>query len=61
MPTCHDLQLNQVYTCPDCGLEVTVTRECRDARQHDQHSDCCNPGSDKECVLVCCGRPLQKK
>ncbi len=61
MTTCHDMRLDEVYSCPDCGLEVTVTKECADVGQHSEPTDCCNPGSDKECALTCCGRPLVKK
>lgn len=60
MATCHDLRLNEVYGCPDCGLEITVSKECTDARDHAKATDCCNPGSAKECVLTCCGHPLKK-
>lgn len=61
MTTCHDMKLNEVYLCPDCGLEITITKECTDAGTHGQPTDCCNPGSAKACVLTCCGEPLQKR
>jgi hypothetical protein len=61
MTTCHDMKLNEVYLCPDCGLEITITKECTDAGKHGQPTDCCNPASTRACVLTCCGEELQKK
>lgn len=59
MPDCHEMKTNEVYGCNACGLEVTVTKECKDAGQHTDASDCCNKPGD--CTLVCCGKPLEKK
>lgn len=59
MLSCHDLKLNEVYACPECGLELTVTRECKDARRHTAAGDCCTQQQD--CNFVCCGQQIQKK
>jgi hypothetical protein len=47
---CHDMKTGQLFRCEDCGLELKVVNECRDAGKP---GDC-----DSECKLVCCGKPL---
>jgi len=59
MLSCHDLKLNETYICPICGLELTVSAECKDAGQHHQPGDCCTQPQD--CSFVCCGQEMQKK
>lgn len=59
MADCHEMKLDEVYGCADCGLEVTVTKECKDAATHTNAGDCCTKPDD--CALVCCGKPLEKK
>ena len=47
---CHDMELNQVFRCEECGLELKVTHTCKDAgKAGDCHS---------ECKLVCCEKEL---
>jgi hypothetical protein len=57
MTTCHDMKLNEIYVCEDCGLELKVVRECRDVGQ--DKDECC--GSSETCSLLCCGKELVKK
>jgi hypothetical protein len=53
MTDCHDLKAGDVYTCPDCGLEIQITKAC--------NSECKCPETDSPCVLTCCGKELVKK
>lgn len=47
MPCCESDKIKEgdVYQCEDCGLEVTVTKDC----------------GCESCDLTCCGKPLKKK
>lgn len=59
MANCHEMKQGEVYQCITCGLEVTVTNECKDRTTHNQPDSCCaKPG---ECQLTCCGTELTKK
>jgi hypothetical protein len=57
MTTCHDMKLNEVYECEDCGLQLKVVKECRDVGK--DKDSCC--GSSETCTLLCCGKELVKK
>jgi len=57
MSTCHELKPDEVYECPDCGLQLKVVKECRDVGQ--DADDCC--ASNETCTLLCCGKTLIKK
>jgi hypothetical protein len=57
MNTCHDMKLDEVYECKDCGLELRVVKECRDVGQ--AKDECCD--SEEKCVLLCCGTEMMKK
>ena len=39
------VKTGDVLHCPDCGVEVTVTKSCG-----------CN-----DCNIICCGKPMQPK
>lgn len=55
MANCHEMRCGEVYFCKECGLEVKVVKECKDAGV--PAADCkCAP-----CALECCGESLQKK
>ncbi|MGM0406089.1 MAG: hypothetical protein ACQEQM_08110 [Thermoplasmatota archaeon] len=55
MTDCHDMEKGQVYMCEDCGLELTVTKECEECE--DTIEECgCGP-----CKFICCGEPLTLK
>jgi hypothetical protein len=55
MAACREMKKGDVYYCKDCGLELTVTKEC---------VDCGKPSSACECgpcTFVCCNEELQLK
>jgi hypothetical protein len=56
MPGCNNMKKGEVYTCGECGLEIKVTRECKDAKGTDA---CCI--GEECCDIQCCGKPLVKK
>ncbi len=57
--SCHDMRIDEVYVCPDCGLELKVVAECKDAGK--PASDCGCGDDEGHCALTCCGKPLVKK
>ena len=40
-------------SCPDCGMEVTVTQTCK--------TDTCSTKKCDELQVMCCGEPMKKK
>ena len=52
MTCCTDMEVGQIYTCEDCGLELQVVKGCSD-----DEGVC----SDEECTFVCCGGELVLK
>jgi len=44
----------QIYTCPSCGIELQVIKECTECADDDT---CCND----PCDFSCCGVPLLLK
>ncbi|MBD3236236.1 MAG: hypothetical protein GF330_06010 [Candidatus Eisenbacteria bacterium] len=60
MPNCHEMRQDEVYVCPDCGLELKVVKECRDAGK--PASECgCHDDNQNACTMSCCGKELVKK
>lgn len=60
MATCHDMKMDEVYTCPACGLELKVVTECKD--QGTPKQDCgCHTTPTDACTFTCCGQELVKK
>jgi len=55
MAHCHDMKKGEVYVCQECGLELKVVKECREAETPAEQC-CCTP-----CQFVCCGEELVKK
>jgi len=55
MAHCHDMKKGEIYMCSDCGLELQVVKECREA---DEPAESC---SCTPCQFVCCGEELMKK
>lgn len=55
MTKCHELKKDQIYHCPDCGLELKVIKECKETSTHKCHAD------DSGCSFKCCGKSLKKK
>ncbi len=55
MPVCREMKKGDVYYCKDCGVEITITKEC---------VDCGKPTSSCECgpcTFVCCDKELELK
>jgi predicted nucleic acid-binding Zn ribbon protein len=59
MPSCHDMRKGDVYVCEECGLELEVIKECKDAGTPAE--DCgCHPSADP-CTFSCCGMEMVKQ
>ena len=56
MVNCHDMKLDQVYICDDCGLELKVIAECKECGTTDESCGC-----DEHCDFACCGIPMKLK
>lgn len=56
MVDCSTMKQGEIYTCPTCGFEIQVLRECTEevCSSHE-----CSSGSD--CTFSCCGEELVKK
>lgn len=59
MANCHEMKNGEIYVCKDCGLELKVVKECRDAGKPAEACECHHDGTS--CVLTCCGESLVKK
>ncbi|MBN2153561.1 MAG: hypothetical protein JW839_19050 [Candidatus Lokiarchaeota archaeon] len=56
MVNCHDMKLNDVYKCPDCGLELKVVKECVEHCSDDS----CEADACPDCGFQCCGKDMLK-
>ena len=56
MPSCHDMELGQVYVCEECGLELEVVNECVECGEDEASCAC-----EEHCVFSCCGEELKLK
>jgi len=56
MVSCHEMKLDQVYVCEECGLELKVVSECREAGTPEEECSCQVHGG-----FECCGEPLKLK
>ena len=54
MVGCVDMKKDQIYTCPSCGIELRVVKECTECKEDD---NCCKD----PCSFSCCGVPLMLK
>jgi hypothetical protein len=59
MATCHDMRKGEIYVCEDCGIELQVVAECRDAGTPAEQCGCHAEGESGG--FFCCNRPLKKK
>jgi len=50
------MKLGQVYVCEECGLELEVVKECKEAGLPDEECSCAAHGG-----FECCGEPLKLK
>jgi hypothetical protein len=55
MTNCSDMKLGEIYACNECGIELEVVKECKDAGLPPDQC-VCNP-----CTIKCCGEELVKK
>ena len=51
--SCSDMQVGEVYVCPECGLELEVVKACGDS----DHESC----GPEQCKLMCCDQALELK
>ena len=58
MANCHDMKVDEVYTCPDCGIELKVIKTCDNS---DTPSEKCGCHDEKDGGFSCCGKPLVLK
>jgi hypothetical protein len=47
---CFEMKIGQKLACDDCGLELTVVKECD---QHCKEKGCCETND-----FYCCGKPM---
>ncbi len=59
MPSCHDMKKGEIYVCKDCGLELQVVKECKDAGTPAEECACHTDSGP--CSFSCCGAELAKK
>ena len=59
MISCHDMKKGEVYVCADCGIELQVIKECKEAGTSSE--DCACHADGDPCTFSCCGKELQKK
>jgi hypothetical protein len=55
MASCHDMRMDEVYECKECGLQVKVIKECEEVGTPAETCEC------GPCVIGCCGEELTKK
>ena len=59
MSGCHDMRKGEIFVCEDCGMELKVIKECKDAGV--DATECSCHTEENPCSLECCGKPLIKK
>ncbi len=59
MANCHEMKMGEVYTCKECGLELKVIKECRDAGKPATECNCHPEGGP--CTFSCCGYEMIRK
>ena len=56
MASCDEMKQGQIYTCPGCGLELQVVKECEECGGEAATCTC-----EADCEIACCGKPLALK
>ena len=56
MVNCHDMKKGETYKCPDCGLELKVTKTCTNHCSDDS----CEDDACPDCTFQCCGKDMIK-
>lgn len=59
MPNCHEMKKGEVYVCEDCGLELRVIKECKEAGTG--IDECACHTISEPCNILCCGKEFVKK
>jgi hypothetical protein len=59
MAGCHDMKVDEIYTCEECGVELKVVKECMHSDLPADQCGCHEEG--EECTFTCCGKPLALK
>jgi hypothetical protein len=59
MPDCSEMKNGDIYVCEDCGLELLIIKECKDAEATTEGCSC--ETDDSSCKFFCCGSELVKK
>ena len=54
--SCHDMRMGEVYACGDCGLELRVVKECKEAAKPAEECEHC-----AQDAFACCGHPMTRK
>jgi hypothetical protein len=54
------MKKGEVYACGECGLEIKIVKECKDATKDADSCSCCGE-EDICCDITCCGEPLTIK
>lgn len=58
MPSCHFVEVGEIYTCEICGLTLEVTNPCRQFHTPPELCETCE--GQYQLTLVCCGQNLKK-
>lgn len=58
---CHDYKKGDIFVCPDCGLELQVVTECKNASKETEDCVCHDKNQPTACLLSCCGAELKRK
>lgn len=59
MANCHEMKKGEIYVCKECGLELKVMEECKEAGTPAE-SCTCHSGSEHG-EFTCCSKALIKK
>ena len=59
MSNCHEMKKGEIYMCGNCGIELQVVKECKDAGIPAE--DCACHSDGESCTFSCCGQELVKK
>lgn len=59
MVQCHEMKKGDIYVCQDCGIELQVVKDCKDAETMAEVCGC--KDSSMPCTFSCCGKELVKK
>lgn len=58
---CHDYKKGDVFECQECGMQLQVITECKNAANESGDCVCHDESQPHACMLSCCGHELQRK